>query len=586
MRPNETTRLPSCFVYIDTEAVARQTPDGEVQTWSTGVAAHDCVHPNTKEPCETEWGTFDTPLALWEWVCKRTRSRRRTVVVVHNLAYDLRIAQAFTHLPALGWELTGINLAGQRSWAIWRRSEATLTMVDSLSWVPASIEHLGELVGIRKRALPRPTAPVSEWEERARVDVVILRDVWLRVMAWLRDADLGTFKLTGAGQSLAAYRHRFLTHRLLVHKDTEGHVAERKAAWTGRCEAWRHGKLPTGRWDEWDFTCSYASIARDERVPTKLSTHTTRMSPEQLLRLSRPYAVLATVEMATDVPTVPWSDDRGISWPVGTFTTTLWHPEIELAVAHGATFRVLEAWVYQKRTALQAWAEWVLGLIDAPPGEIDEVIRLVAKHWSRALIGRFGMHTSSWTDWGVAPWADVRLSPARDATTGEAFQVLQLGDKLLRSGPSIDAPDAMPQLMGYVMSVARVRLWEAMETAGLDNVAYVDTDALIVNAKGSARLKERRIPDLRVKRSWRTVEVLGPRQLVLGGELRAAGVPRKAAKTGERTYTGEVWRQLSTSLKLGQPDSVVVGQRRYTTNGTDHRREHLAKGRTAPFTVL
>ena len=37
---------------------------------------------------------------LWEWIDQRCQKRARTVLVAHNLAYDLRISDAFGWLPA------------------------------------------------------------------------------------------------------------------------------------------------------------------------------------------------------------------------------------------------------------------------------------------------------------------------------------------------------------------------------------------------------------------------------------------------------------------------------------------------------
>src|SRR5579863_2582163 len=112
--------------------------------------------------------------------------------------------------------------------------------------------------------------------------------------------------------------------------------------------------------------------------------------------------------------------------------------------------------------------------------------------------------------------------------------------------------DACPAVMAVVMAECRVRLWRLMMTAGLENVVYVDTDSVITNPEGASRLallsecKEQW--GLRLKDSYKHLTILGPRQLVVNGQQRIAGVPRKASNIGDGYWLGERWQTLPTAL--------------------------------------
>lgn len=148
---------------------------------------------------------------------------------------------------------------------------------------------------------------------------------------------------------------------------------------------------------------------------------------------------------------------------------------------------------------------------------------------------------------------------------------------------------ALPQLLSSVMAHCRVRLWHALETAGSGNVAYCDTDSLIVNGAGHGRLSEA-VADgylwsLRLKGKHATLEVTAP-QLVEGSTYRRlAGVPRGARRTGPAEYDAEVWEGITTSMAAGHPGEVRIRRAKLALSGVDTRRLHLPGGATAPFTV-
>lgn len=581
--PNHQTRVPRAFIYLDTEAHRARSGRREVQTFRLAVAAYDAKRKDREGWRERQWGSFVDVGSLWEWVTAHCGHRARTVLVAHNLAYDMRIADAFTELPRLGWEFVAGRVDDGQAWFVWRNGDRTLACVDSTSWVPVSLARLGQAVDVRKLDLPDEEDSTEAWFARCTRDVEILADVWRRLMAWVESDDLGNWKLSGAGQSWAAYRHRFMSHKLLVHEDDDARAAERAASHTGRCEAWQHGKLTAGPYTEWDFHCAYATIGRDCLVPIKLAGELVRPNLVTVLTASLERAVLCEVEIETSVPVVPFRDDDGIRWPTGVFRTTLWSNELDVALAHGADVRVLRAWVYRRAPALRDFCAWVLTGLDGSRGVVDPVVVLALKHWSRALIGRTAARWSRWETCGSRETVDVSLGKVHDVSAGEVYQLMQLGTQLIRQVGAPDNPHAMGAILSWVMAESRCRLWAVMTSAGLSNVVYCDTDSVIVNPEGSERLRTAAFPGLRVKGEWRDIEIRGPRQIIPGARLRAAGVPVGAVRTGEDTWEADVWSGLARGLASGDARSVEVARRTFHLPGVDRRRRHVASGLTVPF---
>jgi hypothetical protein len=579
---NRATRIPARFVYFDSEAYRREVPRGEVQTFRCAVAMFDRRRAGGVGWHDRQVGVFDTPAGLWAWIDARTKPHARTVCVAHNVAYDLRITDGLTLLPALGWELAEIRLNRQQVFARFRRGGRTLVVCDSMSWLPMSLAKIGDLCGVAKLPLPEWDDTDAAWVARCTRDVEIVATAVRRLVEWVRADDLGNWRPTGAGQAWSAWRHRFQSHRVLAHDNEPARAAERAAAWTGRCEVWRHGRPTGGPFTEFDYAAAYAHIGAECEVPAKLVGTSTRPTLAQWSTLSATHAVLAEVVVTTEVPTVPARVDGRVCWPVGAFPTTLWENEVALAVAGGAGVEITRLWWYRRAPAIRDFCRWVLGVLGPAGASFDPVVVAAVKHWSRALVGRFGARWSEWETVGRASSSGLGLSTMIDRTEGASWQLLQVGTQLRRETAVRDGHDTAPAVMSWVMAECRCRLWRLCDLAGMGSVVYMDTDGLIVDRVGAERVLDARVPGLRVKGTWGAIEVLSPRQIVLSGRLRAAGVPTGAVRIGPSTWEAEFWDGMVASLVRGRPGEVGVARRRVNVGGVDARREHLAGGLTAP----
>lgn len=587
VRPNESSRIPRRHIFLDTESQKVKTRKGHRQAWRCGVAAF--YRREKGRQAKEELTTFDDPVALWTAVSAWTKPRQRTILWAHNLGYDVRISEALEVLPQLGWQVEAHNLANRGTWIHWRKDGATLLMVDSASVFPVTLAELAKSFQMTKLPLPTNEDTLKAWQERCVRDVTILRRAVLSYLHWIEDEDLGSWQMTGAGQSYATFRHRHLTHKMLVHADGEALEAERSAMWTGRCEAYWKGRIGHVGLEEWDLSLAYARIAQRENVPTRLIGPVgSNVNLEALLRRPRS-AVLAEVEVETSVPVLPTKVDGRMVWPVGTFTTTAWSPELVAAIHAGATLRVKRAWLYSTSPALKQWADWIIDGLTPGPGERPAWQKIVFKHWCRALPGRFGMSYQKWEEFGRTLDAHVSQGLCWDARTRETRMLTQLGNTVSASGGVTEWDQSQPAITGYIMSVCRVWVWDVVQALGPEAVLYVDTDSFYVTGEHhDAAFALSRTPlgeGLRLKNTYPRGHILGPRQIVTGSRPRVAGLPHRAVKMPDGSFQGEVWQSLANSVQSGTPSTVDVSDRTWRIRGTDNRRVDGPRGWTLPIQV-
>lgn len=586
IRSNENARIPSRFIILDSESDRKRDKKGETQSWSLAVATF--LTWNKKGVCETSTSRFETPMALWEACSDFTRTGRRTVLYAHNLNYDLRICQALSLLPKLGWQLRDMRLDGRGSWSKWSREKASLTLCDSASIFPVSLDILGKTLGIPKLPLP-PCGQREKLFQRCERDVAILTDAISRYVTWLRTGECGNWQMTGASQAWSQWRHSHYTHKILVHDNADALAAERAAMHAGRCEAWRWGKYSKDVFYEYDWQNSYPRIARDSQLPTKLCGTVTAPGAKSMEALITKYCVLAELEITTTVPCVPASHDGRVLWPTGTFRSVLWDPEIRLLRESGASFRVRRAWLYKREPALKGWAEWILSSLHSKNSPCEPWKMLILKHWSRALIGRFGMRYRSWEHFATAPESRVFMSQLLDSSDGSLKELMQIGSDIFTSGELKEIDDGCPQITGYIMSEARAKLWRASQLIGPDHVFYMDTDSLLVDSSGHQKIQSRYdvgiFDGLRSKGRYRRMELYGPRAIVLDKRPSVSGLPKSATRMSGTAWQGDVWRGAMESVRRGEHDSVRIAHSIHRLRYNSHRRYFDADGRTRPYVL-
>lgn len=586
LTPLLTTRIPRCHFAFDCETRAERKHGRYAHRWVCGAAAEGRLD------ADGYWGNdypidFATPEHLWAFITGARRDDKLMVVWAHNLSFDLRVSEALRWLPVYGYTLEAIVLEKTASWASFISDHGNMTVCDLHSWLPVPLAKVGAAVGRGRGKVKYGTATREQLVEHCLNDTLITIEAVGQIVEWLDANEAGSFRPTGSGQSHAMWRRKWLPRKtVLVHGDDLALERERVAMWTGRAEAWRWGKL-TGPLYEHDLNLAYCRIAAGYPVPVKLVQRTGRTSVESYLEQVKRYAVLADVTIETDIPVVPTSQEGRVFWPVGRFNTTLWNPELDLAIGAGANVTIHRTWRYIRADVLRGMAEYIIGALDGDSRAPQEVVRLVLKHWARTLVGRCALRYREWDDFGEVGSMGLSLSTLYDDDTGHMTDLLQVGYRVMELTDLAEADSSVPQITGWVMSQARAILWTVMRVAGLENVYYVDTDSVLVNAEGHRRLEAngtvQEAGHLIAKASFTNAQIYGPRNLTLEGERRISGIPKRAIQTGELSFDGEVWSGLRASLESKRHNEVTITPRTFDVDDGDPRRLHVNDGYTLPF---
>lgn len=587
LRPNETVWTPPVVACLDTETTWSATAAGQVHAlrcWAAHLEvrrARKTGQPGTEDDDGTD--PSDLALTIDAW----TRTHRSVWLYAHNLAFDLTTSQLAGELGRLGWEVTEFAVDSPAPFVRMARGTSHLTMADSFSWLPASIDVIAGRLGMAKLALPGDGDDLATWLARCRQDVAILAAAMHTLMSWWESARLGRWSLTGVACGWNAMRHQVNPRRILIHPGQAGIAADRAAIYGGRRSTWRTGPLPPGRYAELDFESAYPRIAAALPLPHERMAAFTSLPAGHPWVTSERHSIIARVRIVTATPRWPCRAGGRVWYPVGDFTTTLAGPDIAEAARLGCLREIGPGHVHRLGYALAPWARWILAAAAGADHSVPPVAALTLKHWGRAVIGKWAQHGFTTTEIGPAPTSGWDAVEGWNHTRGARAAIIDFGGRRWQATADGTADNCYPAVLAFVEAHVRVRLGRVLEQIPRRALVCADTDGLIADLAtfdgwelDAASVKPL---TMRVKSTYASVEVIGPQHLILDGKRRFAGVPASATASRDGTLTALLWPKLAWQMGHGRPGEYVRPVQSYRIAGTYAPGWVTTDGRVVPL---
>ena len=586
LKPNRSSELPSHVIFVDTETLPTEVAPGRFRHdlwfgWAQYVRRHRGLSWTPPE-----WLRFEDSEAFWLWVEGITKAKRKVYVIAHNLGYDAMVTQAVTLLKSRGWTLGGAIIDDPPTVLRYRRAGASLVLMDSLNIFRMSLSQVGAYVGRPKLEMPSPDSSQGAWDEYCRGDVSVLSAAMMLYWQTVREWDLGNFQYTLPGQAFAAYRHRFMTEPIFIDNNAKALDLSRRSYAGGRVEAFQLGRID-GEVHCLDVNSMYPYIMYSNPSPVKLQGTVGRTKIEELVGWLDHFAMIADVELETDLPIYPVKFDGHLVFPVGRFRAVLATPELELAIEHEHIRRIRSVALYTHAPLFQSYIQHFWERRQAARARGNEPEAWMCKLLLNSLYGKFGQTGRVYDEVGETPSDEIKTWAEWDADTGTLHRYRQLGGLIQEESRDGESRDSHPSIAAHVTSAARVHLWGLMDQAGRQNVLYCDTDSLMVNAEGLERLQLALDPDilgcLKVEWSSKNLTIRGVKDYSVNGEDKIKGIRKNAVELAPGRYEQDLFRGLRGAIQDGELDVQIVSRqvhqltRRYRKGTVDRR------GLVSPF---
>jgi hypothetical protein len=531
---NKGCSIPHNFIFLQTHAAAAQIagkPDERIERLDMGVAHY--VRIKDKEWRNWQRIDFTSSGPLWPWVLERFRQNTSLWLVGHGIAKSFTLCEGWEQIDRRVFRLSKERrderslsasekevIEEQDGWLVDGDPPTILLLycdmgvihvVDSRNYFDASIEDYARETGRKAPQEPTKSKDPRQWFEYLHHQCHVVSDWLLEFMLWWQSEDLGQWRHTLPGLSMAAFRHKFMKSKILIHTCDFALAKEREALAGGELRSFYCGRVRplfhpdhharartrigkqeilTGPVHVYDVNSLYPAMMRDMLFPKELVAWKRPGDFEDFRVWSKTLLLLARVRLSTKSEAYPYFAKGKRHWAVGDFWTTLCGPELTRAVELGH----VTAWdglcAYLPSKCFVPFVEYFhrCRLLAAAAGKT-----LMAKQASllmQSLAGKFGQRSPTWEfvsynrplmQWGT--W------PIVDADTKQIRIFRAISGWVQEKKVSTEGLESVPSLEAFVNCYGRDFMRSVRLAIGEENVLYQSTDALHVLAQAADKMK-------------------------------------------------------------------------------------------------
>jgi len=553
---NKLTWIPSRLLFFDTEAYLKETSSTEIEhTFRLGTAIYVEITKAGKEKRRKVYKYYSKD-EFFDILLSLVQQKTPLYVLAANVWYDLRNTDVLTKLVDNGFEITTFINKARVVIIHVKGKEGTIFFLDTLNYLPFPVRQLGEKMGKPKLEVDFDRVSDRDLMRYCLRDTEIITEAMLEWIRFIHKENLGGFAKSLASQALAAFRHRFMHHRIVIHNKKDITEFERAGYFGGRTECFYIGEVKETPIYDVDVNSMYPYVMANYPVPIRHIGYKENVNIDKLGYLLNKYCIIAEVEIETDKPYYPLRQKGKCIYPIGRFTTTLPTASLMRAYNHGHIIRVIKLAAYIKANMFKDYVMYFYNLKEKARKEGNKIDYMLAKLFLNSLYGKFGQKVDKIISTGELKktmWGreEVYYTDTKKYTVinylGNRWEELELNAE--------EGWNSFVAIAAHITDYARNILVDYIEKAGWENVYYCDTDSLFVNEKGYKRLQndlsDVELGKLKLEKKINHLVIYGLKDYIADDTIKIKGIPQRAVKKDNNTYIVEIFPKALSDLKEG-----------------------------------
>lgn len=617
---NRKNEIPENFIFFDTETFAEkyntETVSGETAKFKMLWACY--VFRKNKNEIKEKWffsslKNDKEPLKkFWEFVDAHAHKKKKLYIFAHNMHFDFFVTRGFLFLDEMNYDLSKFFIDSSVFIAEFKnkRKKNKICVLDSGNYVKMKLKDIGHEIGIEKMDIDFFKASEKKLKKYCRRDVEILKTFILNYVGFLEDNDLGNFKPTLAAQAFAAFRHRFMNHKIFIHDNKKCLLLERSAYHGGRVECFAIGKFKNNYL--LDVNSMYPYILKNNYLPTKLIKYydaadfaTPENFYEMLLRkeeiTGRKILTVIECDIKTDEAAYPYHNNSGndlsnkLIFPVGEFTVSLSTPEFIHAFKYNHIKKIKKAAIYYGEIFAKDYIEYFYELKKEAKEKNNAVAYNMSKRFMNLLYGKFGQKTKSIKKINKSSDKNnFEINDIIDIDSGARISEINIFGKIFhKKNEESESFDSFPAIAAHVTAAARMYLWELIKIAGNENVFYCDTDSLLLNEEGykniekAGKISDTELGKLSLEKIIKNSEIFGLKDYVFDEKIRRKGIKDNAIqdKNEKNIFKQKQFCKFNGMLRRGVSDGALILDVEKKLKRNYDKGTVLKNGRVIPFKI-
>lgn len=575
LKRNHGTHIPHEWIVLQTEACEidiKGKKREKLQRLDMGVAHALRLKGNVWRA----WNCleFTDTLPFWPWLYARIRRNCSLWLIGHGIAKSFTLVNGWNEIQRRVLRLTkpakdSISQPKaeleeyelQDGWLVDGDPPTILQLyhdfgvihiVDIRNYSNASVAEFAQELGTQAPERPGDKRNGEPWFTYLGKQCQIISDWLLDWLLYWRDNDLGQWRHTIASLAMAAYRHRFMDAKLLIHtcefaleKEREAlaggeirnyfcgsiHPLKGKSADKDPPRVTQHTLYGKTRVHVLDVNSLYPYVMKNEWMPAELCAWKRPGDIDDYAAWSKELLLIGRVMVQSYDEPYPFLGDGQRYWACGTFWTTLCGPELARAVQMNHIVKWDGLCAYLKRKCFWKYVDHF---------HRERLLAVAGKRKLRAtqckllmnsLAGKFGQRHQRWdfVDFKDPPvhWGTF---PVKNADSQRMKIYRAIAGYVQEQQVTTEGLDSMPAIEAFVNAHGREHMRTLRKTALERNVFYQSTDTLHVSDEGRALLQPHvetyagELGKLREEGTYQSAIYRGPHDYTLDGHHVVAGL--------------------------------------------------------------
>jgi len=547
--------VPGMWIFFDSEThtVTKDSIDSEYFTlgWTCYWDRWSSHYPGFYE-----WKFWDNEEKVCKYFHELAKREKQVVLVGHNIFFDLQACGFFQYFTDWKWKLEFIYDKGLTYILRCKRSGKTLTILSTTNWFDCSLKKLGGIIGLEKGEVDFKTVTQEELKEYCRRDVEILVLAMRYYITFIRRHRLGKFSLTKSSQSVTAYRHRFMNHKIVLHKNSEVTQLERGAYMGGRVECFRLGEQEGSGFYSLDVNSMYSFVMKVMKYPWELVEYDQHMDICRYVDILQSHCVIAEVLVDTPEPAFAVKVKGKTIFPVGQFPCFLCTTGMQYALYKGYIKKIIRVAIYRKADLFSEYVDYFYQVRGNYKKSNNDVMDLLCKYFQTSLYGKFGEKKVVRDEYdeytGRKYWKDEVIN----IDTGEVTIMTKLMNKFIVQYSEEEGENAFPAIAAHITENARFVLWEIMQGLGQGKVLYCDTDSIKICKQDINRvtwpMNESDLGALKIEDESEKLYIGGAKNYRTEKHRKIKGIPERAIEIAPDVFQFVTFRRQDAHLREGQ----------------------------------
>ena len=533
IRKNSARFIPRRMIYFDVETRKSVRGKTERMRLKCAWACYVERRGGGRQPTES-WRYFESAEEICEWLQSRVYGRSPLYLFAHNIFFDLQASDFFYYFNLWGWRLEFYHDKGLSYALVICKERKFIKALSTTNFYDVSLSKVGELVGLPKLDVDFDAVDDLTLSRYCRRDVEIIKLAMERYFEFVREHDLGRFSMTKAGQSLTAFRHRFMPRKIYIHDDFRSRFLEQDAYIGGRTEAFFLGKVSGGPFVSLDVNSMYPHVMRDYPLPYKLIDYTPSPTLTRVADALSKYAVIAECCLFTDQPVYAVRLKNKICFPVGKIIANLCTGGLKTAIAAGHLKSVRRMAVYQQDVLFAGYVGYFYGLRKRYQSESNTTYEKIIKVFLNSLYGKFAQYIPVQTEEEDFSEQGYYREEILNAENGQVEMVYKMFNTIIRETGRVIGKNSFVAVAAHITEYARLILWEIIKPFWPEQVLYCDTDSIMIRERDVDLLQwpisEHGLGDCKIQKHFNALEIRGAKSYITENERVIKGIPKSAAE--------------------------------------------------------